>query len=140
AVATAPPGGAASLGDPAAEQRAYDAAHQLRRMGNFAGAIGAFQAFVKSAPKSRLTPAAQYWIGDSHFNLREFKTAISTQRQLIATWPDNEKVPDALLNIASSQSEIGDTSGARRTMEDLVARYPSSEAAERAKRRLAPRK
>lgn len=133
---TAAPAGA----DPVAEQRAYDAAHQLRRIGNFAGAITAFQSFVKTWPKSRLTPAAQYWIGDSHFNLREFRMAIASQRQLIATWPDHEKVPDALLNIASCQAELGETAASRKTLEDLIARHPLSEAAERAKRRLAPRK
>lgn len=126
--------------DALAEQRAYDSAHQLRRIGNYAGAISAFQAFVKAWPKSRLAPAAQYWIGDSHFNLREYRMAISSQRQLIATWPDNEKVPDALLNIASSQAELGESAAARRTLEDLVARHPKSEAADRAKRRLAARK
>jgi len=126
--------------DPVAEQRAYDAAHQLRRNGNYAGAITAFQTFVKTYPKSRLAPAAQYWVGDSHFNLREFRVAIATQRQLLATWPDNEKVPDALLNIASSQAELGEAAAARKTLEELVARHPLSEAAERAKRRLAPRK
>jgi tol-pal system protein YbgF len=126
--------------DPVAEQRAYDAAHQLRRNGNYAGAITAFQAFVKTYPKSRLAPAAQYWVGDSHFNLREFRVAIASQRQLLATWPDNEKAPDALLNIASSQAELGEAAAARKTLEDLIARHPLSEAAERAKRRLAQRK
>ena len=45
--------------DPVAEQRAYDAAPQLRRNGNYAGAITGFQSFVKTYPKSRLAPAAQ---------------------------------------------------------------------------------
>ena len=106
----------------------------------YAGAITAFQSFVKTWPKSKLTPAAQYWIGDSHFNLREFRVAMASQRQLITTWPDHEKVPDALLNIASSQAELGESAASRKTLEDLVARYPLSEAADRAKRRLAPRK
>lgn len=144
AAAAASPGGVNSAlpagSDPVAEQRAYDAAQQLRRIGNYAGAIAAFQSFVKTWPRSRLAPAAQYWIGDSHFNLREFRVAMASQRQLIATWPDHEKVPDALLNIASSQAELGETAASRKTLEELVARYPQSEAADRAKRRLAPRK
>lgn len=143
---SAVPGAANSVASPAAavdpvvEQRAYDAAHQLRRNGNYAGAITGFQSFVKTYPKSRLAPAAQYWVGDSHFNLREFRVAIASQRQLLATWPDNEKAPDALLNIASSQAELGEAAAARKTLEELVARHPLSEAAERAKRRLAQRK
>jgi len=140
AATAAPATSAAAAADAAAEQRAYDAAHQLRRIGNFAGAITAFQAFNKTWPKSRLAPAAQYWIGDSHFNLREFKGAIAAQRQLISTSPDSDKVPDAWLNIASALSELGDNAASRKTLEELVARFPSSDAAERAKRRLAVRK
>ena len=86
---------------------------------------------------SPLAPRAQYWIGDSYFNLRDFKSAIASQQKLISTYPDSPSVPDALLNIASSQVELGDTTAARKTMDGLVERYPASEAAEKAKRRLA---
>jgi tol-pal system protein YbgF len=120
----------------AAEQRAYDAAHQLRRIGNFHGAIAGFQGFIQSFPKSRLVAAAQFWIGDSQFNLRDFKSAIASQRQLLAAFPASDLAPDALLNIASSQTELGDTAAARKTLEEVIARFPNSEAAEHAKRRL----
>jgi tol-pal system protein YbgF len=88
-------------------------------------------------PKSPLAHRAQYWIGDSYYNLREFKNAIASQQRLISAYPDSASVPDALLNIASSQLELGDAPGARKTLNKLVARYPTSEAAEKAKRRLA---
>lgn len=119
------------------EARAYEAAQNHRRIGNYAGAIGAFQNFIAQHPKSGLAPRAQYWIGDSYYNLRDFKSSIVAQQKLIAIYPDSSSVPDALLNIASSQIELGDAAGARKTMDGLVARYPLSEAAEKAKRRLA---
>lgn len=119
------------------EARAYEAAQNHRRIGNYAGAIGAFQNFIAQHPKSGLAPRAQYWIGDSYYNLRDFKSSIAAQQKLIAIYPDSSSVPDALLNIASSQIELGDAAGARKTMDGLVARYPLSEAAEKAKRRLA---
>lgn len=120
----------------AAETRAYEAAQSLRRIGNYQGAIVAFQGFVKQYPKSALAPSAQYWIGDSYFNLRDFRQAIASQRLLIASYPDSPKVPDALLNIASSQSELGDGAAARRTMDEIVAKHPSSDAADKARRRI----
>jgi len=134
-VASAPSAAAPSEGS--SEARAYEAAQDLRRIGNYQGAIVAFQSFVKQHPRSTLASSAQYWIGDSFFNLRDFRQAISSQRTLIALYPDSQKVPDALLNIASSQAELGETAVARRTMEEIVAKYPVSEAAEKAKRRLA---
>lgn len=119
-----------------AETRAYEAAQNLRRIGNYQGAIVAFQSFIKQYPKSSLAPSAQYWIGDSYFNLRDFRLAINSQRLLIASYPDSSKVPDALLNIASSQIEMGESAAARKTMDEIVAKHPSSDAAEKAKRRL----
>ncbi|MGZ8154014.1 MAG: tol-pal system protein YbgF [Burkholderiales bacterium] len=117
--------------------RVYEAAQAHRRNGAYQAAIAAFQSFVAQYPRSPLAHRAQYWIGDSYYNLRDFKNAIATQQKLISTYPDSASVPDALLNIASSQIEIGDNSAARKTMDSLVARYPTSEAAEKARRRLA---
>lgn len=119
------------------ENEAYERAQGQRRIGNYQGAITAFQGFVAKYPKSTLAPRAQYWIGDSYFNLRDFRNAIASQQKLLASYPDSASVPDALLNMASSQLEAGDAATARKTMDGLIARYPSSEAAEKARRRVA---
>lgn len=134
---------AAEVAKPAAsvpageENEAYERAQGQRRIGNYQGAITAFQAFIAKYPKSTLAPRAQYWIGDSYFNLRDFKNAIASQQKLLAAYPDSSSVPDALLNMASAQLEAGDNAAARKTMDGLIARYPSSEAAEKARRRVA---
>jgi tol-pal system protein YbgF len=128
---------AAANVDAGAETRAYEAAQGQRRVGNYQGAIVAFQNFIKQHPKSNLAPRAQYWIGDSYFNLRDFKLAIGSQQTLLKTYPDSPTAPDAMLNIASSQIEMGETAAGRRTLEELVAKFPVSEAAEKAKRRIA---
>jgi tol-pal system protein YbgF len=118
------------------ENETYERAQGQRRIGNYQGAITAFQGFVAKYPKSTLAPRAQYWIGDSYFNLRDFKNAITSQQKLLASYPDSSSVPDALLNMASSQLEAGDTAAARKTMDGLIARYPASDAAEKARRRV----
>jgi tol-pal system protein YbgF len=135
--ASAPAAAAVTAVDSSAETRAYEAAQGQRRIGNYQGAIVAFQNFLKQYPQSNLAPRARYWIGDSYFNLRDFKLAIASQQALIKTYPDSPSVPDALLNIASSQIEMGESNAGRKTLEDLVAKYPVSDAAEKAKRRLA---
>ena len=119
------------------ENEAYERAQGQRRIGNYQGAITAFQGFITRFPKSTLAPRAQYWIGDSYFNLRDFKNAIASQQKLVAAYPDSSSVPDALLNMASSQLEAGDAAAARKTMDGLIARYPASDAAEKARRRVA---
>ena len=118
-----PPRRIATVSDAAAETRDYEAAQGQRRIGNYQGAIVAFQNFLKQYPKSNLAPRAQYWIGDSYFNLRDYRLAISSQQTLLKTYPDSPTVPDAILNMASSQIEMGESvagkKDARRTAREI---------------------
>ena len=121
---------------PLNEQRAYDAALDQFKRGDYQGAITGFTAFIKTYPKSALAPSAQYWIGNAHFARKDYKAAIASQRRLILAYPDSTKVPDALLNVGSAQSELGDNAAARRTLEELIGKFPQSDAAIKAKQRL----
>jgi len=123
--------------DPVAEGKAYDAAFNLFKMGNYQGALVAFQQFIQTYPQSPLAASSQYWIGNSHFNLKDFKAAIASQQTLISQYPKSPKVPDAMLNIATCEQNMGDNEAAKKSLEDLVAKYPLSDAGEKAKKRLA---
>jgi tol-pal system protein YbgF len=136
-----PPPGAAPppprpVSDPAAEQRAYDAALDQFKRADYMGAIANFSTFVKNYPQSSLAPSAQYWIGNAHYARKDYRASISAQRALVTTYPTSPKAPDALLNVASAQSDLNDNAAARRTLEELIAKYPQSEAAVKAKQRL----
>ena len=143
--AAPPPGPVAALPpqrnsqEGVAEQRAYDAALDFFKRGDYAGAITAFSSFVKTYPRSPLAASAQFWLGNAQYAKRDYKGSIATQRQLLKDYPDSAKAPDAMLNIASAQSDMGDGAGARRTLERLISQYPKSEAATRAKQRLGMR-
>ena len=121
----------------AAEKQAYETALNQFKLGNYQLAITGFQTFMTSYSGSELVPSAQYWIGNAHYAMRDYKSAIAAQQKVVKSWPDNPKAPDALLNIASSQAELGQSSAARETLRGLVKKYPSSSAAEQAKQRLA---
>jgi len=94
--------------DPVAEQRAYDQGLDLFRGSRFGDAVAAFQGFVRTFPRSTLVPSAQYWIGNSLYALKDYRGAITAQRQLLSQHPDSAKAPDALLNIATAQSDLGE--------------------------------
>ena len=131
---------AATVGEgepPPAETKAYQAALDQFKLGNYALAVAAMQGFLVTYPSSKLAPNAQYWIGMAHSGQRNYKEAIAAQRKLLAAWPDSEKAPDALLSIASAQETMGDRKNAQKTLEDLIARYPQSSSAAAAKQRLA---
>jgi tol-pal system protein YbgF len=123
--------------DPGGEQRAYESAFNLFRIGNYPAAIAAFTNFSKTYPQSTLTPSALYWVGNSYYAMSDFKNAVAAQQKMIKAYPDAQKVPDAMLNIASSQQEMGDVAAAKKTLDELIKKYPLSDAAEKAKRRQA---
>ena len=123
--------------DQAREVKAYDAASSLFRRNDFASAVDAFRAFLKDYPSSALAANAQYWIGISYANMKDYRHALAAQEELLARHPQSPKAPDALLAIAAIQAEQGNAGGARNTLEDIIARYPASEAAGKARTRLA---
>ncbi|MBU3694881.1 MAG: tol-pal system protein YbgF [Rhodocyclaceae bacterium] len=136
AVAPARPGSASDFVN---ESVAYEAAHAARKEGRFNDAVRLFQQFIVTHPASALAAPAQYWVGDSLYNAKDYAGAILAQRRLIDTYPGSAKVPDAMLNMASALRESGDVASERRTLEQLIAKFPASEAAEKARKRLATR-
>jgi len=127
---------AADASVPPAEAKAYEAALNQFKLGNYPLAIAAFQGFLVTYPTSKLAPSAQYWIGNAHFAQHDYKQAVTAQQRVLASWPDDAKAPDAMLNIASAQEAMGDRRGAQKTLEALLARYPGSPAAASAKQRV----
>lgn len=128
---------AAAAPDPLAEGKAYEAALNQFKLGNYQSSIAAFQNFLVTYPDSQQVSSAQYWIGNAYYALRDYKMAIAAQQKLLASWPTSAKAPDALLNIASCQAEMGEAKAARETLQTLLKKYPGTPAAEQAKQRLA---
>jgi tol-pal system protein YbgF len=137
AVPEKPPAQPADPEPSQAEAKAYQAALDQFKLGNYALAVAAMQGFLVTYPSSTLAPNAQYWIGMAHSGQRDYKSAIAAQRKLLAAWPDSPKSPDAMLSIASAQETMGDRKAAQKTLEELIARYPGSSSATSAKQRLA---
>jgi tol-pal system protein YbgF len=123
----------------AEETRAYEAALNQFKLGNYPLAISALQGLLVTYPNGKLAPNAQYWIGMAYAAQRDYKNAIGAQQKLLAAWPEDAKAPDAMLNIATSQEALGDRRGAQKTLEGLLERYPASQAAASAKQRLQKR-
>jgi tol-pal system protein YbgF len=140
AAAAQPPAAAATPAEPQqspGELRAYQAALDQFKLGNYPLAVSAMQGFLVTYPRSSLAPNAQYWVGMAHSGQRDYKSAIAAQRKLLAAWPDSDKAPDALLSIASSQETMGDRKNAQQTLQELITKYPASSAAASAKQRIA---
>lgn len=121
------------------ETKAYEAALNQFKLGNYPLAISALQGLQVTYPSSKLAPNAQYWIGMAHAAQRDYKNAILAQQKVVTAWPNDAKAPDAMLNIANSQEALGDRRGAQKTLEGLLEKYPTSQAAASARQRLPKR-
>lgn len=115
---------------------AYEEAMVKYRAREYQDAIKAFQVIVTRFPEHDLAVNAQYWTGDSFYQLRAYRAAIDAQKLLIATYPGSSKVPDALLNMGSAQLGLGDAVSARQSWEQLIANHPESRSAVKARDRL----
>ncbi|MSP97274.1 MAG: tol-pal system protein YbgF [Betaproteobacteria bacterium] len=123
----------------AEETKAYEAALNQFKLGNYPLAIAALQGLLVIYPNSKLAPNAQYWTGMAHAAQRDYKNAIAAQQKVLVAWPNDAKAPDAMLNIGASQEALGDRRGAQKTFEGLLDLYPASQAAATAKQRLQKR-
>jgi tol-pal system protein YbgF len=120
-----------------AEKRDFDAALELLRGSNFAGAVQSYTSFLGRYPNSGYKPSALYWLGNAQYATRAYKEAMENHRRLITLFPAHLRTPEAMLAMANSQVELKDSKGARRTLEQLIKQFPTTEAAAAGSERLA---
>ncbi len=118
------------------EQKSYDNAQGLFKGGDYKGAAGALQDFLRRYPASAFAADAQYTLGNSLYLQNDFKGALAAQQVVVRTYPDSAKAPEALLSIATCYVELKDKAGAKRALTMLVDKYGDSPQAPTAKERL----
>lgn len=119
------------------EQQTYDAALGMFKAGDYKNAGATFSNFLRLYPQSAYAGAAHYWLGNTYYAQRDFRSAIASHQTVADRFADNPKAPEALLNIAISHIELKDRPAARSALEQVVARYPDAPAAQAAQERMA---
>lgn len=118
------------------EKRDYDAAMEIFRKGDFAGAQVSLQRFVQRYPQTGYMPSALFWLGNASYAVKDYKGSLAQFRQMLNLSPSHGRAPEALLAISNVQIELKDSKAARKTLEDLIKAYPQSDAAQAARDRL----
>jgi tol-pal system protein YbgF len=104
-------------------RRDYEVAWRNLEKRDYRIAIARFKDFQKKYPKSNLAANAQYWIGESHYALREFDQAIIEFDAVRTKYPEAAKVPAALVKQAYAFAELGENSNARLLLQEVVEKY-----------------
>src|SRR5687767_14299422 len=117
-------------------RRDYEVAWRNLEKRDYRIAIARFKDFQKKHPKSNLAVNAQYWIGESHYALREFDQAIVEFDAVRTRSPEGEKVPAALLKQAYAFAELGENPNARLLLQEVVEKYAQTPEAAQARQKL----
>lgn len=111
------------------EKDAYDRALKDFQNGDLAKANKSLNDFVMKYPSSPYWPLAKYWLANTQYALKDYKSGIVSAQSLIKRYPDHPRVPDALVTIANCQIESGQKADAKKVLNDVVKKYPDSRAA-----------
>ena len=126
-------------GTPAAltDRDAYQNAFNLLKDGKYQDAESAFGQFMTAYPQSGLLDNAQYWLGETHYVLKDFTQAMRDFQAVLDGYPNSAKVPDAMVKLGYTQYELKAYQSARNNLQKVVSQYPDSNAAKLAQQRLA---
>ena len=130
-------GGFSTVSDISMEEydRRYDEARMAFEDRNYEQAIQMFQSMLSVSSSHKLADNAQYWIGESHYALRQYDTAI-LDFEKVFTFANSNKADDAQFKLGLCYIRKGDKAKARAELERLLANYPDSEYKSRAEKLL----
>jgi tol-pal system protein YbgF len=105
--------------------------------GNYDLAIAGFESFLRQFPSTSLAAHAQYWIGESYANKREYRSAVDAYERIVNNYPKSDKASAALYKAGVGYTELGDLARARTLFKRVIEEHPQSDEATRAKQKLA---
>ena len=122
--------------DPAAAADTYQAAMAQLNRGSLATARRAFEGFLVDYPDHRLSPSAQFFLGDVLEQENRLDNAVKVFLRIPELYPTDDRVPQALYRAGAIYALQDNVEEARRYLETVVNTYPDSGAADLARELL----
>jgi tol-pal system protein YbgF len=108
-------------------QQQYDAAMQLLRAGDYAGAERGLQLFLELNPDHALAPNAAYWLAESHYVRKSYAAAAAAfARNYRVYGKEDTKAADNLLKLGMSLEGLQEKDKACRTFAELAKEFPNA--------------
>ncbi len=118
------------------QQKEYDAAFELMKLGNYERSVKAFREFNAKHPDNALADNAQYWVAEGAYVQRHYKQALDEFNKVLNGYPQSQKLPDALLKVGYAHYELGAYDKARKALNDVLTKFPGTTTAKLAAARL----
>jgi tol-pal system protein YbgF len=122
----APPLATSLSGSPRDE---YDLAYGYILTGDYDLAEQSFQNWLAAFPGDQQVADAQFWLGESHFQQREYREAANAFLDVYQDAQQSPKAADALLKLGMSLAALGEKSAACATLAEVGRKYPQASAA-----------
>ena len=117
-------------------ERQYVKAYEAYAKHHFDRARALFKEFLQRYPKHELADNAQYWIGETYYDTKDYSEAIIAFKDVVARYAQGSKAPDALLKIGYSYVALDDPANARIYLRRVIKNYPFSQAEAKAQAKL----
>jgi tol-pal system protein YbgF len=102
----------------------YDLAYGYVLHKDYALAENTFRNFIKTYPSDRLTPDAQYWLGESMFQRQRYRDAAEAFLTVSTKYETTGKAPDALLRLGQSLAQLGEKEAACAALAEVSRKFP----------------
>lgn len=104
--------------------------------GDYQLAIPGFEAYLRTYATAPNAAQAQYYVGESLFQLTRYQEAITAYGRVIQTYPSSTWVAEAYYKQGVSFERLKEIDRARQAYEAVIRNFPDSNAALLAKQRL----
>ena len=107
----------------------FDAAYGYMLRGDYDMAESAFKDFLADNPKHPNAAKAEYWLGESQYQRKQYKAAAESFLKVYNDYPSSEKAPESLLRLGMSLKSLGQKEAACATFAEVGNKYPKSSSA-----------
>ena len=104
----------------------YLFALSILRKTEYENAELAFAEFIKRHPKDKLTPNARYWLGESFYVRKNYRSAAEAFLRGYQQAPKGVKAPSSLLKLGMSLANLNKRQDACATFSKLAKDYPNA--------------
>ena len=91
---------------------------------DYGQAENTFRDFLHKYPSDRLTPDAQYWLGESLFQDQQYRDAAEAFLAVSTKYETTARAPEALLRLGQSLAALGEKEAACASLGEVLRKYP----------------